>query len=120
MTWQGYLDNLFSTVINYELGEWTRELVFPYWVGEYQETYYSHELHYHEYAFTLTGTTKGTIKQLEEDKEKILKLFSSYSTSIEKGHSIGVFYDTSFLLPSEDLQIRRMQINLTIKEWRDE
>jgi hypothetical protein len=120
MTWLGYIDEQLSSIINYELGLWTNEqLVFPYWVGEYQEVDYSHELHYHEYYFTLTGTTKGSIAQLEQDKEKILNIFSSHTSLIEDGHSIAVFYDTAFLLPCEDETIRRLQINLTIKEWRD-
>ena len=34
----GYIDKKLSEIINYELGMWTdTTLVFPYWVGEYQE-----------------------------------------------------------------------------------
>lgn len=120
MTLLGYIDKKLSNIINYELGLWTQELKFPFWVGEYQETVYSHELGYHEYTFILTGTARGTWKQLEEDKNKIRNLFSNHTALIEKGHSVAVFFDTAFMLPSEDEQTKRMLINLTIKEWGKE
>lgn len=118
MSFLNYIATNLSNIVNYELGLWTQKLLFPYWVGEYQEVNYSHEQGYHEYSFVLTGTTKGTWKQLEEDREKIRNLFTHHATLIEEGHSIAIFYINSLMIPSEDEQIKRMQINLTIKEWR--
>lgn len=117
MTFLEYINNQLSNIINYELGLWTSELKFPYWVGEYQEIDYQSEQEYHEYSFSLIGTTKGTWKQLEEDKAKIRTLFSNHTALVEQGHSIAIFYDNALMIPSEDEQIRRMQINLTIQEW---
>ena len=34
----GIIDNLLSEAgINYEYLEWTSDMVYPYWVGDYQE-----------------------------------------------------------------------------------
>lgn len=113
-----YLNEQLSSIINYELGQWNGKIAFPFWVGEYQEIYYSYEQEYKEYAFTLTGTNRGTWSQLEEDKNKIQKLFANNTAVLEDGSSVAVFYETAYMIPSEDAEIRRMQIQLNVKEWR--
>lgn len=120
MNWLGYLDSKLSEIIKYQLDTWQGDLVFPYfpyWVGDYQETEYNYEQQYHEYSFTLTGTTKGTYAQLESDREKIEQVFSNH-TYKEKGHGIAIYYDDSIMIPSVDEQIKRMEVHLTVKEWR--
>lgn len=113
----GYLNTLLSTIINYEFGTWESDLVFPFWVGEYQELPFNYEQQKSEYSFTLTGTTKGTYKELEEDKAKIKALLSEHTAIIEEAHGVAIYYDGAIQIPSEDAQIKRMQITLTIQEW---
>ena len=117
MNWLGYIDSKLSEIINYQFDTWNGDLVFPFWVGEYQEVYYIYEQGYHEYSFTLTGTTKGTYAELEADRQKIEKLFSNHVSNIE-GKGIAIFYDNTLMIPSVDEQIKRMEIELTVKEWR--
>lgn len=117
MTFLGYMDKQLSSIINYELGMWSGPLKFPFWIGEYQETNYLYEQEYHEYSFTMMGTTKGTWAQLEADRDKIVNLLSNHGGLVKQGHSIAIFYDGAMMIPSQDETIKRMQINFTIKEW---
>lgn len=117
MTWLGYIDEQLSSIIDYQLDEWKGDLVFPYWVGDYQENTYDFDQGYHEYSFTLTGTTKGTYAQLESDRQKIEELFGNHTYAV-KGHGIAIYYENSLMIPSTDEQIKRMEIHLTVKEWR--
>ena len=112
-----HINEQLSSIINYEFGQWNSDIKFPFWVGEYQEVYYSYEQEYKEYSFTLTGTNRGTWSRLEEDKKKIQKLFANHTAVLEDGNSVAVFYETAYMIPSEDAEIRRMQIQLNVKEW---
>lgn len=104
--------------LNYEFERWSSpDIVFPYWVGDYTENFYSSEYGYTEYTFMLTGTTNKNWSDLLQDKEKIKELFKDYTYN-EKGYSIAIYYENSLNIPTEDMSIKRMQINLTIKEWR--
>ena len=115
-----YINEQLSNIINYELGLWTdKTIVFPFWVGEYQEINYSYENGCKEYSFTLTGTNRGTWSQLESDKNKIQELFANHTAILPDGNSVAIFYETAYMIPSEDAEIRRMQIQLNIKEWRN-
>ena len=113
------LNEVLSGIINYELGLWNRDIVFPYWVGEFQEIEYSSESGKTEYSFQLVGTSRNNLAKLLEDKEKIQRLFSYYSATLENGHTLAIYYDNAMMIPSQDAQIRRLQINLTIMEWRN-
>ena len=114
----GYIDKKLSEIVNYELGKWTgTKLVFPYWVGEYQEVGFNAEQQCQEYSFTLTGTNNGTLNELEKDKEKIKKLLADHTAIIEDGRGVAIYWNTALHIPSEDERINRMQIILTIHEW---
>ena len=111
-------DNLAMAGINYEFGEWTDDLVYPYWVGEYQESPRMTEDGLCEATFILNGFSRGKYLDLENDKETIEKLFT-YSTAIlEDGTGVSIEYDRALIVPTGDAELKRMQINLSIKEWR--
>lgn len=112
-----HINEQLSNIINYELELWTGELKFPYWVGEYQEIQYDYEQNMHEYDFTLTGTARYDRTQLEEDKKKIQKLFADYRTILDDGRSVAISYENSFMIPSQEEDIKREQIHLSIREW---
>ena len=106
--------------IPYEFMQWSSEIKYPYWVGEYSETPTLTEDGYEESTFILTGTTRGTWSELEEDKEKIKKHFPSNGglrSSTDSG-SIAVFFSGSLPVPTGEADLKRIQINLTIKEWK--
>lgn len=112
--------NLEQIGIDYEFEEWTSDPVpEPYFVGEYSETESFDESGLQEATFILTGTARTWIL-LELAKAKIEKLFSKVTgkMAILENHSgIAVFYSNSFPVPTGDAELKRIQINLTIKEW---
>lgn len=109
---------LSETGINYAFLKWKGEPVYPYWVGEYQESPPSQEDGSIETAFTITGWTNGEALDLENDKEKIEKAFTFCTTVLDNGSGIDISYNGAFIIPQESETFVRMQINLSIKEWR--
>ena len=103
--------------INYEFGEWKSEIVYPYWVGEYNESPPSEEDCSKEATLILTGWTTGKWVDLENDREKIEKTFT-FNTAILDGSAVSVSYAGGLVVPTGDATLKRMQINLSIKEWR--
>ena len=112
-----YINDQLSSIINYSLIEWCQEVAYPYWVGEYNEVAMIDEDGMQETTFILTGTTKDTWTDLENDKHKIKELFKNNMAILPNGNGIAVFYSNSLLVPVEDMDLKRMQINLEIKEW---
>lgn len=105
--------------INYEFGQWTSHPVpYPYWVGEYNELESINEDGMQETTFILTGTTRNSWLELENDKKKIEQLFKDKTAILSNGNGIAVFYVNALLVPVDDAELKRMQINLQIKEWK--
>ena len=106
--------------INYEFGAWTSEATYPYFVGEYQETPPLYENGMQETAFLLTGFSRGTWLELEETKEKIEKFFNKVggkTVTAKHGSAVAVFYSNSLVVPTGDAELKKIQINLDVKEW---
>lgn len=111
-------EKLINGGINYEFGEWKSDIVYPYFVGEYNESPSNEEDGSIEGAFILNGFTTGNWLDLENAKETIENLFA-YDTSItESGSGLTVSYNGSLIIPTGDANLKRIQINLSIKEWR--
>lgn len=106
--------------VPYCFEEWTKDISYPYFVGEYIESEPLYEDGGSESAFILTGTTNGSWLDLERKKEKIHKLFSDTGlTKILSGNiAIAVMYSGSMPVPTGTDELKRIQINLKIKEWR--
>lgn len=105
--------------INYEFGEWTQEPIYPYFVGEYQESEAMNEDGMQECLFILTGFHRGKWLDLEQAKQKIENSFKDGDSAIvESGSAIVIFYSDSLIVPTGDAELKRMQINLKIKEWK--
>lgn len=115
-------DAMKSVGIPYEFMEYTSPVsaTSSYWVGEYSEVEPTTEDGKQETQFILTGTTKGSWLALEEQKEKIEQLFPTASgmTAILEHSGIAVFYGNAFPVPTGDSFFKRLQVNLTVKEWR--
>lgn len=114
-------DKLNEIGINYEFERWSDDHIPScYFVGEYTENESLNEDGLHESVFLLTGTTKGSWLELEKAKQKIEELFPSIfkeTYSLSNGSRLAVFYDNAFPVPTDDMELKRIQINLNIKEW---
>ena len=105
--------------IPYAFEEWTaNEVPDPYFVGEYNEVESTEreENGYQETTFILTGTGRKCLG-LEQAKE-IIENNITETAILLNGNGIAVFYSNSFPVPTGDTELKRIQINLTIKEWR--
>lgn len=105
--------------IPYAFEEWTaNEVPDPYFVGEYNEVESTEreENGYQETTFILTGTGRKWLG-LEQAKE-IIENNITETAILPSGNGIAVFYSNSFPVPTGDAELKRIQINLTIKEWR--
>ena len=113
-------DQLESIGVPYEFGEWTTEIKYPYFVGEISEEEPTTEDGAEFSTFMLNGFHRGKYIDLEEIREKIKKHFSTIHGlrgSTESG-AIAVFYGSAFYIPTNEADLKRIQINLTIKEWK--
>ena len=111
-------DKLDENNINYEFMQWTKDIVYPYFVGEYQEAESINEDGLQESTFILSGFSKGSWIGLEQEKEKIEKIFNSLAVILPNGNGMAVFYSGSLVIPTGDEKLKRIQINLQVKEWK--
>ena len=111
-------DKLAEAGINYEFMQWTNKVVYPYFVGEYQEAESLTEDGLQEATFILNGFSKGSWLELEQAKEKIEKVFNFNAVILPSGNGLTVFYSGSLVIPTGDAELKRIQINLAINEWK--
>lgn len=117
-------NTMHSLGLQYDFGEYKGDaegqIVYPYFVGEYMETESTTEDGLQETTFILTGFSRGDWDTLEEAKEKIEKHFSlSGRVGItSSGSAVAIFYAHSLIVPTGDAELKSIQINLSIKEWK--
>lgn len=107
--------------LRYEFMQYTSDIEYPYFTGEYQEIEPISEDGMQESIFILNGFSRTTWMALEEAKNKIENYFDKVSGKTviaESGNAVAVFYSNTLLLPTGDAELKRMQINLTVKEWK--
>lgn len=104
--------------INYEFGRWDSDVVYPYWVGSFTEA--STEDGPAESTFILEGFTRGSYLELLQSKETIENHFRHGQTAILENHSgVAVVYDDANCdIPTGDANLKKIQVNLTVKEWK--
>lgn len=103
--------------VPFELDEWTQAIVYPYWAGEFTEDAPTTEDGYEHTTLILTGTHRGKYSVLEKEKDKIKKHFHDLRASTDSG-AIAVSYGGAFPVPTGEKDLKRIQINLEIKEWK--
>ena len=111
-------DTLDSIGISYQFGEWsTNPVPNPYFVGEYTEpeSMTREEDGYQETSFILTGT--GTSWLTLEQAKATIENNISKTAILSNGNGVAIFYGGSLIIPTGDAELKRIQINLTIKEW---
>lgn len=105
--------------LNYEYMEWTSDITYPYFVGEYLQSPETTEDGLVESSFILTGFTRGTWLELEQAKERIEDfLRNGYRTTTDGQSGVVIFFDGCQPIRIEDAELKKIQINLIIKEWR--
>lgn len=107
--------------INYEYMEWTSAPVYPYFTGEYQEVVSMDEDGQQETQFILNGFARGegAFLALENAKEQIKEYLQDGRLVSTEKSVVAIFYaNTLANLPTGDAELKRIQINLTIKEWK--
>lgn len=105
----------------YDFMEYSGDLVYPYFVGEYTEQAPTTEDGLQITNFMLTGFSRGSWLALEEAREQIAQYFgmvSGKTVIADNGSGVAVFYDNALVVPTEDATLKRIQINLHIKEWK--
>lgn len=117
------IDNAMTSLgIEYDFVTYSKyPIVYPYFVGEYTETEPFREDGMQESTFMLTGFHRGTWLELEDAKEKIEKHFNKVSGKVavaEDGSATAIFYANALIVPTGDADLKSIQINLTIKEWK--
>lgn len=104
--------------IPYDFIEWNKKLTFPYFVGEISEIPTLDEDGQSQYQFILTGTDKETINNMLSVNEKLKTKYKyGYKTLLDNGSGVVVIYENMLPIPSQDETIRRIQINIRIKQW---
>lgn len=114
-----------SLGLEYGFGEYSGneqgEIVYPYFVGEYTETESTTEDGLQESTVLLTGFSRGSWLTLEDAQERIERYFSRVSgkTAIaDDGSGVVIFYARSLIVPTGDAELKSIQINLSVKEWK--
>lgn len=117
----GFIDNEMGVLaIPYEFGEWSSDVVYPYYVGEITEEPSITEDGAEQSTLILTGFHRGKRIALERDKEKIKKHFHpiyGLRGNTDSG-AIAVFFDGSFYIPTGEADLKKIEIHLKIKEWK--
>ena len=115
-------DAMESMGIEYDFVTYKKHpVVYPYFVGQYTETEPVTEDGLQETTFMLTGFTRDSWLTLENAKEKIENYFNQVSgkTAItDRGSAVAVFYNGSLIVPTGDAELKSIQINLNVKEWK--
>ena len=118
-------DDMASLGLEYDLGTYSGnedgKVIYPYFVGAYQEIEPYTEDGLQETMFMLDGFSRGSWLALEEAKEKIERHYSKvYGNRMitADGSAVVIFYANSLIVPTGDAELKRIQINLRIKEWK--
>lgn len=112
-----------ALAINYDFEEWVGKPPKIYFTGEYQELESMNEDGEQETQFILNGFARGgtAFSDLEDAKNKIKKRYPSVGgrlATTESGSRVAIFYaNTVSNLPTGDAELKRIQINLKVKEW---
>lgn len=114
-----YVKKLLNEIgINYEFGEWVGKIVYPYFVGEFHESESQNEDGKQDTLFVLNGFNRGKMLNLLQAKEKIEAFFKEHRTILPNGNGIVIMYSYGEPIPTGEDELKRIQINLNIKEWK--
>lgn len=106
--------------INYSFMTWDKDIVYPYFTGEYQESDMINENGMQDSTFILNGFTRNSWLELFQSKIKIQNYFNNTSKAViaEDSSAVAVSYLSSNVIDTGDAELKRIEIKLNIKEWR--
>lgn len=116
-------EELDSIDVPYEFMRWTSAAQSQYWVGEYSEDSIVAEDGYKTSIVILTGTTNTDESgwlELEQTRAKIEQHFHPICGLSRSTNDavVVIYYDNSFPVPTGEANLKRIQINLRVKEWK--
>ena len=117
-------DAMKSLGLEYGFGGYISDnLVYPYFIGEYSEFESDTESGLQESTFMLTGFARGrdAALTLEEAVDGIRDYFNRISGKTviaDNGSAVAVFYSSALVVPTGDAKLKRIQVNLDVKEWK--
>ena len=115
-------DGMKAMGIEYGFGTYSKHpVIYPYFVGEFTEREAMTEDGLQESTVLLTGFHRGTWSELLDTAEKIENYFNRISgkTAItDNGSGVAIFYAGSLIVPTGDAELKSIQVNLNIKEWK--
>ena len=115
-----YINEILNeTGINYSFARWNGDIPESYWIGEYSETDSLHEDGMIESDFILTGTTEGSWMNLQTEKELIERTLNDRTLILESGVGLCINFERSLIVPTETEYLKRIQLNFSIREWRN-
>ena len=98
--------------IPYAFMEWQDDPPKAYFVGDTPE-----EDGCQEITFIIDGFTRGSWFSLEKYKQKIEQNIER-TAILASGAGVAVSYGNASPVPTGDADLKHIQINLTIKEWK--
>lgn len=119
-----FIDEALTAIgLNYEFHRFKSDVssINQWWVGEYQEIEPMNEDGQEDSSFILTGTSRGSWYDLEQSKNLIKDLFPVIGgnvATLDNGSVVAIFYETGTPIPTADADLKRIKINLRIKEWK--
>lgn len=113
-------NELNSIGVPYAFMRWTSPVNGRFWVGEYSQTPTDTEDGCEEGTMILTGTTQKEWLELMKDLAKIKDHFpNEYGLRIPTATGVVViFYGHGFPVPTEEANLKRLQVNLQIRAWK--
>lgn len=120
------IDNAMTALkLNYGFDEYKGDkkgkILYPYFVGSYVENEPFTEDGLEESTFIITGFSRNSLLELEEAKAKIKKHFNPVTGRggiTSSGSAVAIFYAHGFPVPTGDSELKSIEINLTVKEWK--
>ena len=107
--------------VPYEFGEWSSDNTNLYFVGEITEEPTIAEDGRESSTMLLTGFHRGKMIDLLAAMEKIKSHFSpihGLRSQRGNGSTIVAFFDGYFIIPSGEADLKKIQINIKIYEWK--
>jgi len=109
-------DEMKNLGLNYEYGEFTGTLAYPYGVGEYSENNFIYEDCSSGGEIILTFFNRGNEANLIKIKELIKNKFRDYKIKANGG-TVYISYKSKLFLRSGEADLKKMEIYLDVKYW---
>ena len=102
--------------IRYVFGTWTGDTKSAYFTGEYSEPESMTEDGLQDCTFILNGFTTRSWQELETAKESIRNSLPQTLVTAS-GTGLAVSYAGAITIRQDDISLKRIQINLSVKKW---